>query len=256
MVNAMQTAPSKLQTPMLALLAAVVLGAAALAGCVDADREQEDSAAPEARLEVDKTSAFAGETFTFDASGSSDSDGNVTAWRFDFGDGTTFEAETEAEAKRAEHSYDQGGEYTVTVTVFDDGEEQEGALSDTSSVTVAVNERYPIAQQTLYAAPANASATTKFTMEFETHEGVDNFEFNVTLQSLLIAGSSEITVRVLDPSGEAIVNETVSLDAQASQDVDLEGALAEEGVHKVEIEAESGGAQATGELRVYYDEEF
>ncbi len=58
--------------------------------------------------------ACTGETITFDASGSSDDDGDTMSYSWDFGDGTTGEGAT------ASHSYSQGGNYPVLLTV-DDG---------------------------------------------------------------------------------------------------------------------------------------
>ncbi len=63
----------------------------------------------------------------FDGSGSGDSDGSIASYDWDFGDATT------GTGQAVSHSYDSGGDYTVTLTVTDD----DGA-TDTSSKTVSV----------------------------------------------------------------------------------------------------------------------
>ena len=66
---------------------------------------------------------------TFDASGSSDSDGTIVSYDWDFGDGTLVADGGPLQS----HTYAADGEYTVTVTVTDDG-----GLPDSESVTVNV----------------------------------------------------------------------------------------------------------------------
>jgi len=52
---------------------------------------------------------------TFNGSKSYDPDGNVTSWNWNFGDGTNGNQET------ASHIYNEAGNYTVTLTVTDNG---------------------------------------------------------------------------------------------------------------------------------------
>ena len=70
---------------------AAVAGLAALAGCLHEEigtEVERDNQPPVAVLNVDRNSAWTGETFRFDASDSHDPDGNITEYRFDFGDGS------------------------------------------------------------------------------------------------------------------------------------------------------------------------
>jgi chitodextrinase len=74
----------------------------------------------------------------FDATASSDQDGTLVAYDWDFGDGTS---STEA---TPDHSYDDLGPYTVTLTVTDD----EG-LTDTTTVDVDATNAPPEAAFTV-----------------------------------------------------------------------------------------------------------
>ncbi len=65
----------------------------------------------------------------FDGSGSSDSDGTITNYSWDFGDGNT------ASGQVASHTFAAAGDYSVSLTVTDDG-----GLTDTSTQTVSVTD--------------------------------------------------------------------------------------------------------------------
>lgn len=66
---------------------------------------------------------------SFDGSGSTDSDGTIASYDWDFGDGSSASGQT------ANHSYAAEGDYTVTLTVTDDG----GATGNDSQ-TVSVDD--------------------------------------------------------------------------------------------------------------------
>jgi PKD repeat protein len=73
------------------------------------------------------TSSCSAPSCSFDAGGSTDRDGTITAYSWDFGDGTSGGGVT------AGHTYTQAGNYTVALTVTDDG----GATAtDSKSITV------------------------------------------------------------------------------------------------------------------------
>ncbi len=85
---------------------------------------------PTASFAVDTQPATVGESANFDAGGSNDSDGTVTEYRWDFdGDG---ELELTGQNPVVEHTFDEAGEYTTTLTVVDD----DGATNSTSSDVV------------------------------------------------------------------------------------------------------------------------
>jgi len=74
--------------------------------------------------------ATAGEELTFNGSKSQDPDGSITEYIWDFGDGST------GSEVNPVNTYDEAGEYTVTLTVEDD----DGALSAEVTTTVTVEE--------------------------------------------------------------------------------------------------------------------
>jgi PKD repeat protein len=67
-------------------------------------------------------------TCSFDASGSRDSDGAITSYSWNFGDGTT------GSGPSVSHTYAAGGQYTVALTVTDNG-----GATNTQSQTVKTN---------------------------------------------------------------------------------------------------------------------
>lgn len=249
-----------MKTWMFALAAA--LAVVPLAGCLGGQGRLQggesgaENDPPHAELTANKDKAWNGERVRFDGSGSTDPDGDVRVWRFDFGDETPpMEVRNEEDAEDVSHSYARGGEYQATLTVFDDGGEQGGALSDSDSVVVRVNDRRPVATQVIYAALAdNESPTATFRQAFEVNGGADEIDINLTVRSSVPVAASEITARILDPDGEEMAESTVTVDAQDEESLDLRASPAETGTYILEIEAESGGATISGEVRVMYDE--
>ena len=68
------------------------------------------------------------ESISFDGTGSTDSDGSISSYDWDFGDGNT------ATGSNPNHSYQNSGEYTVSLTVRDDAGDQ-----DTETTTASIN---------------------------------------------------------------------------------------------------------------------
>lgn len=238
-----------------AVLGLSVLSLALLAGCAGLDDSDTQTTGknrnPEAVLNVERDTVWSGDAVTFDAKGSEDEDGRIVRYSYSFGDGTTAEA-TDADDP-VEHVYLQGGEYIVTLTVTDDGNDRAGALTDSATVEMTVNERIEIAQQVVAAEPIDTAEEMNQT--FLVHESADRFELDLDVTGSLVTGSSEVEVRVLDTEGDTIATKTVTVQGTNQDNFELNGLLFDEGMHRVEVEAKSGGATVSGELRVYYGAE-
>ena len=85
---------------------------------------------PTASFTTDASAPNPGQQVGFDASGSSDPDGSIASYEWAFGDGTTATGQT------ASHSYASAGDYTVTLTVSDDG-----GATDEASTILSVSEQ-------------------------------------------------------------------------------------------------------------------
>lgn len=81
---------------------------------------------PIANAGPDKT-AYVNDAISFDGSGSSDADGTIVSYNWGFGDGTS------ASGKTVTHSYSSAGNYTVILTITDNGGV---SASDTALATV------------------------------------------------------------------------------------------------------------------------
>jgi PKD repeat protein len=84
---------------------------------------------PPAAIISGPTSGLVGEALDFSGVNSADEDGRIVRYIWDFGDGTT------GGGIDVTHSYSSAGNYTVTLTVTDDG-----SLSDSATQTVRVDE--------------------------------------------------------------------------------------------------------------------
>jgi len=113
-----------------ALLAGAVLLGALVPGCLS----QAENRPPAAVLTAFPRAANTGQPVVFDASNSTDRDGKIVRYHWDFGDST------EELGVSVEHSFSEGGTYTVTLTVTDN----EGK-KDRANSTVRINE-YPAAR--------------------------------------------------------------------------------------------------------------
>jgi PKD repeat protein len=233
---------------------ASVLALALLAGCTAGGGD--GNASPHASLEVNKDNGYTGEDFTFDAQDSTDPDGEVTAYRFDFGDGSPPMEVSDEDAARVTHAYAKGGEYTVTLTVTDDGKDNTGSLSDNEAVNIVVNERVRVASTAISTVPgSNETAETE--LPFAVYDRANRFDLNITLLSALVTGSSEFKVSVVDPDGDTIAEKTQAVGPGAQgQVLTLDGLLTKQGEHLLVLEAVSGGGTAEGELRIIYGEDL
>jgi hypothetical protein len=235
-----------------ALALAGLFALAVLAGCTSGSSGKNQ--APVADLKVSKDSGWTGDDFTFDAQDSKDPDGHITNYRLDFGDGTPAADASNENDARVTHNYVRGGQFSVTLTVTDDGKDGSGALVDSDSVQVTVDERVQVAGTAVSVVPGNDTGA-KQDVPFKVYEKANRFEANLTLRSALVTGSSSFTVRILDPSGGTIAEKSVSVGpGTAGQTITLDGLLTKQGEHQVEVEATSGGGTADGEVRIIYGE--
>ncbi len=230
---------------------------ALMAGCLTQDEDiQTDDQAPMASLEPSAFVAWDGETFHFDATGSEDANGEIAEWRFEFGDGEKMTVD-ERDQANVSHAYAHGGEFTVTLTVLDDGANQTGVKTHTVTTTVAVNEQELLAPQIVYAAPANATGQGgQFNTTYQAYDGVDRVSAELSVRSLLLAGMTEVVIKVIGPDNETLINERVEVDAQENRTIELEALVDEPGDYKLQVTAESGGAEVSGEFALYYDAGF
>lgn len=90
--------------------------------------------APTARMIITPSSAYIGETVTFDASGSTDPDGSIASYSWAFGDGHT------GNRTIAQHAYSAAGTYNVVLTVTDDS-----GATGTAAGAVSITE-IPVSQ--------------------------------------------------------------------------------------------------------------
>lgn len=232
---------------------AALVGLVGLSGCFGWDDAGVRGAneAPEAVLTAEKSAAWTGERVVFNGSDSRDPDGTISLYRFDFGDGNTSEVSGDGRPV-ASHAYTKGGEYTVTLLVVDDGANETGSASDTASVAVAIDEEHDVPSQAAFSG-VGGDGSEPYRMAFNASDGVERAAANLSLRSVLAAGSSEITIRFLQ--NETVLaehNETVN--AGENRTVLVEAELPGEGLYHLEVEAASGAAQFGGDLFVIYSD--
>ncbi|MFW6071679.1 MAG: PKD domain-containing protein [Candidatus Bipolaricaulota bacterium] len=122
---------------------------------------------PEASLSGDPEEGEAPLTVSFDLTGSEDPDGVIEEYRLDFGDDDSTSGDDLLD--QIEHTYEEPGEYTVTLEVVDDDE-----LTDTATTTLEVTEapeenEPPVAE--ISASPE--TGTAPLTVEFSADESSD-----------------------------------------------------------------------------------
>src|SRR5690606_13203801 len=117
------------RTTLLWLVAAVGLVAAA---CVPPP-EPDGNATPIAVISAEPTSGTTPLKVTFSAAGSDDPDGTIVEYRWDFGDGTPVVVDTAGDD--VQHTYTEGGTFTATLTVRDDGGKTQSATTEITATT-------------------------------------------------------------------------------------------------------------------------
>lgn len=88
---------------------------------------------PQAAFSVNPAEGFAPLTVHVDGSASSDVDGTITGYEWDFGDGVTASGVTN------EHTYNDAGNYQITLTVTDDGGSQSTTTHTVNVLPVGSN---------------------------------------------------------------------------------------------------------------------
>lgn len=241
---------------------ALVLLSLALAGCSGLDNSDAETVgrnrAPTAELTVSEDTVWAGDDVTFDASGSSDPDGEIVRYTFDFGDDTPplDVADTTDDDPQATHVFAEGGEYVVTLTVTDDGGNETGALTDTDTVRVTVNQEFPVASAVVQDTPLEDSNATRVReIPFVVNRGANNFELELEVVNTAPLAASEITIEVVDAENETIDTETVTVSGDEVEEVTMDGLLTNHGEHTLRFTAESGGATLDGNVQVLYGSE-
>ncbi|AGN00426.1 PKD domain-containing protein [Salinarchaeum sp. Harcht-Bsk1] len=181
---------------------------------------------PTATLSVDPTNPSPGQSVSFDASGSTDSDGTISSYEWTFGDGAT------GTGQSASHTYSDAGEYTVQVTVTDDG----GAAAIASStITVGDPNQGPTASFTTSPSSPDPGQSVSFdasgssdsdgtissyewdfgdgttaTGETATHTYADGGSYEVTLTVTDDAGATDSTTSTLGIGGDVSASTTLS----------------------------------------------
>lgn len=225
--------------------------------------------------------SWAGEDVTIDGSGSSAMDARIVSWTFDLGDGTVIELSGD-EVPVVDHNYTAGGVYQVNLTAEarsgddanqneeeTDGNETDEAdgnesafggsggssgdeepIVETASRFVVVHDRFVVEESELEAGLSSGDSQEH---GFVANDGATNLTVNLSIESTDFLMDAEGTVRVLDPAGEALVEETFSTDGE--QTLEFEGTINATGEHLLEVELESGAITYDGTIEVAYSSE-
>ncbi|QZP38111.1 PKD domain-containing protein [Halobaculum magnesiiphilum] len=182
------------------------------------------------------SNAETGESVSFDASASSDTDGSIASYEWDFGDGST------ATGVSPSHTFDDAGEYDVTLTVTDD-DGATATTTETVTVTAASDE------------PDNetpASTTMSLSPESELVAVGDTAEYDIVVDDVENGvGAYVLTVTVDDPSVASITD--VELADVSDEDL-TDVQIAEDGssvtVEAVLVDTDDTGAVTVGTVTV------
>ncbi|QUO47756.1 PKD domain-containing protein [Halorubrum ruber] len=190
-------------------------------------QEPEQNEDPTASFTASPSAPEPGETVSFDASGSSD-DGSIASYEWDFdGDG-----DVDATGAQAATAFDAAGDYDVELTVTDD----DGA-TDTATQTVSVSD-----------APDPASfQVSALNVESSVTQG-DDAAVTATVEN---AGDESDTQTVtLAVDGGEVDSESVTLDGDASQQVNFTAATAglTVGDHDVTVSTDDDSASTAFEV--------
>mgnify|MGYP000243992005 CR=1 FL=1 len=117
---------------------------------------------PNASFSASPTSVETPLEVTLDASSSSDPDGSIVSFEWDFGDGTSSSGETTT------HTYDSAGDYTVELTVTDDG-----GATDSATEVVSVSAPNKDPNSGFTASPTSGEAPLEVSFDASKSEDPD-----------------------------------------------------------------------------------
>jgi len=166
---------------------------------------------PIARLWISNTSLEVGKVFALSGLNSTDPDGGnetyngITTYIFYYGDGNRQEGAT----SNASYSYDEPGNYTITLRVFD----TDGAYDEESVDVKVVWQDLNIApnQAILRADPQAGFLNTTWEYSWPVKSDAKRMELTVSVLGLapLEMEANRVNVTLLDPLGRVMDNETM-----------------------------------------------
>ena len=125
---------------------------------------------PAADITATPDSGDAPLSVSFDASGSTDAEGAIVLFEFDFDGDGTYDVSSPTDPT-ANHTYNNGGDFTATVRVTDDF-----GWTDTDSVTVNVYGPPPVASFT--ATPDSGDRILTVELDASASGGMDTYEWD------------------------------------------------------------------------------
>jgi hypothetical protein len=208
----------------------VILSAMVLSGCISLKIKNEPPSAHISAPESVVVIAKKGAKVTFDASGSNDTDGEIVNYTWEFGDGST------GIGKTVEHTYYDGGNYTVNLTVTDD----EDATNATSTYIVVRDLRIWNCTLVTYTAPG----------------GYRYVNVTIALQNngtkLKQKDESVIRIRTYDKNGNPVQHADAEKTVNFSSSISENGGIsAEQTIHGIAI-ALPDYSPTTVKIEVYW----
>jgi len=181
------------------VLVLLVAGTALLGLLVPGCLTKSENRPPTAVFTTAPKAANVGQSMIFDASNSTDKDGKIVRYHWDFGD------TTEDLGVSVEHSFSDGGNFTVTLTVTDN----EGK-KDRANMTVRINE-YPRARIDVEGTDVKVLAQVRFSglNSIDPDGGIVDWRWEFGDGA---TGSGAQTVHAFGEIGTYIVNLTVTDD--------------------------------------------
>ncbi len=145
---------------------------------VTAEEPPPENEPPSASFTAEPVEGTAPLRVELSAEESTDPDGNIESYQWEFGDGST------SRGSNVTHEYEQGGDYTVTLTVIDD---RDG--SDTAETTIAVD------PATYYVGESVSNGSVRISLQdANITETIKDWEANSGRQFVIV----DVTVRAME----------------------------------------------------------